>query len=91
MLSVELTSRYSCYVFYRVFHRETSKMSARQFRHTFCSNNQPRPQVSSVNGSNDNLLKLTSSVQFDSSAAGYGEFNMRVVLPNQKRGNILNE
>ena len=50
MLSVELISRCSCYVFRLIFRCETSTMSARQFRHFVqtTKTTQPRPQVSST-------------------------------------------
>ena len=52
MLSIKLTSRCSC-CFQRIFHHETSTISAQQFRHFVqtTKTTQPCPQVSSVNGS----------------------------------------
>ena len=80
MLSVELTCRCSCYVFRQYFAVKRvqcpSDSSAILFK-------QPK-QLTLV------PRFPRSTVQYDSSAAGYGE-TMRVLLGNQNRRNILNE
>ena len=64
MLSVELTSRCSCYVFRQHFAVKEYSVS-RRFRHFHVQTNkttQPRPQVSSVNGSISQIIDVMGSI-----------------------------
>ena len=78
MLSVELTSHCSCYVFRQYFVKreqcppDSSAILFKQPKQLNLVPRFPRSTVQMTNYWPDDVI-LTSSVQYDSSAAGYGE------------------